>query len=328
MIAPFPSTWEEIQRRHLVNEILDECWKNPNAGYEIQPTDEWIVNNQQHQQLDGNAFDILEQENLDDDDIDIDKMIATLEKPSTYGEITPLGARQLFGAMELLDDSTRKHEHQLSPGHFFDLGSGTGKLVGQAILELPNKRVEKATGIELSPSRHECAIRAKEALLRWPRSNIDRPNFTLRASNDGSNEKDGNYFLSKDNSVRSTNKLELLQGDLFDVDLSTATHIYVASLCFPHNLMLRLEERLQMLIHQPELQEGHCRRDETEERELRQEESSLQWVATLQPFPNHLGGIRPAIRFMEMSWTKPFGCAVYLYRCNGNSRGSKDGKIQ
>ena len=176
-MTPFPGTWEEIQRRNLVNEILDECWKNPNAGYDIQPTDEWIVNNQQHRQLDRNAFDILEQEKFDDDDVD--KIITTLEKPSTYGEITPLGARQLFGAMELLDDGPRKPKHQVSHGHFFDLGSGTGKLVGQAVLELPNKRVEKATGIELSPSRHEYAIRAKEALLRWPGSNINRTNFTV-----------------------------------------------------------------------------------------------------------------------------------------------------
>ena len=36
----------------------------------------------------------------------------------------------------------------------------------------------------------------------------------------------------------------------------------------------------------------------------------LQWIATLRPFPNDLGGIRPMIRFMEMSWTSPLGILV------------------
>ena len=303
MIAPFPGAWEEIRNRNKVDKILEECWKNPSAGYEIQPTDEWIVNNQQQQQ-DGDRSDIIEQ-----DEFDAETTIA-LGKPSTYGEITPLGARQLFGAMGLFDYPRKQ---QRRPAHFFDLGSGTGKLVGQVVLELPNDTVERATGIELSPSRHESAIRAKEALMRWRRANYQSEFTTLDYDNNDNNNNNNNinFLLSEEKIVHSTNKLELLQDDLFDVDLSTATHIYVASLCFPRNLMLRLEERLRTLLQRQEQRSDDDAMDDDGEKDC-----LLQWVATLQPFPNNLGGIRPTIRFMEMSWTKPLGCAVYLYRCS------------
>jgi len=310
MIPPLPGTLEEIRNRIEVNKILGECWKNPDAGYEIQPTDEWIVNNQQQQ--DGDLYDILEQNTFDEV-----SMIAR-GKPSTYGEITSLGARQLFGAMGLLDcQSSHKHQRQ-PPIHFFDLGSGTGKLVGQVVLELPNESVKKATGVELSPSRHESAVRAKEALLQLSRAN-DQSRFTKFDCDSRSNN---NICVAFPQEIikPSNNKLELLQGDLFDADLSTATHIYVASLCFPYNLMVRLEERLQILLQQQERprndvdQDGHS------------EDYALQWVASLQPFPNNLGGIRPVIRFMEMSWTKPLGCAVYLYGCSNKRRNNREEK--
>lgn len=321
MIAPLPGTLGEIQKRNLVDSILEECWKNPNAGYQVQPTDEWIVNNQQVDR--GGPFDILERDKFggntyDDQSIDTDSRW----KPSTYGEITPLGARQLFVAMELMGSSPVNNEGSAgqAPVHFFDLGSGTGKLVGQVVLELPHEIVERATGIELSPSRHESAIRAREALFQWPRrpnNAADLSDMILFDSEDGGNSYE--FSVSEESIVRSTNKLELLEGDLFDVDLSTATHVYVASLCFPENLMLRLEDRLQMLLQQQQRQKGgtsqKVRVNTSQKETIRHQNGSvLKCVATLQPFPNNLGGIRPVIRFMEMSWTKPLGCAVYLYR--------------
>lgn len=307
MIAPLASTLEVIRNRREVDKLLEECWKNSDAGYEIQPTDEWIVNNQEQLLLqEGDRFGILEQDTTATPTDE--NSIAKRKQPSTYGEITSKGARQLFGAMGLLDDSPRNNNNnnksQQLPIHFFDLGSGAGKLVGQVVLELPNDRVERATGIELSPSRHESAIVAREALRRLRSRRLDW-------STSRNNNNDSISFVS------NHDKLELLERDLFDVDLSTATHIYVASLCFPHNLMVRLEERLQQLM-------GHHHHREEEQEEFRNdaeqdgspENRKLQWVASLQPFPNNLGGIRPVVRFMEMSWTKPLGCAVYLYRCN------------
>jgi len=311
MMAPFPGTMEDVLNRIEVDKILEECWKNPDAGYEIQPTDEWIVNNQQQQQ-DGYYFDILEQDTF------VEDTTIARKKPSTYGEITSLGARQLFGVMGLLDCPQQKQE--LPPIHFFDLGSGTGKLVGQVILELPHDRVISATGIELSPSRHESAIRAKETLMRLPGAANDWSKFTKFDDGYRSNNDIGDS-LSQEVIRRSKNsKLELIEGDLFDADISTATHIYVASLCFPHNLMVRLEERLQTLLqHQQEHPRNH-----TDDGSC-PEDCVLQWVASLQPFPNNLGGIRPVVRFMQMSWTKPLGCAVYLYRCSDKRRNDREG---
>ena len=297
MIAPFPSTIREFEARMEVDKILNKCWENPDAGYEIQPTDEWIVNNQEQSR---SSFDILEQ----DDSIEF-AAVASMGRPSTYGEITALGARQLFGAMGLLDNpkGSKEQLQKNSSIHFFDLGSGTGKLVGQAVLELPNNSLSRATGIELSPSRHDSALRAKEALLEL--TSTSGLSFDQEYGYGAQNDDVSDIFVLEEN----VNKLELLQGDLFDSDLSTATHIYVASLCFPNELMVRLEERLKALIQQ---QETASERDGAQN-------SVLEWVATLQPFPNNLGGISPVVRFMEMSWTKPLGCVVYLYKCNDSN---------
>lgn len=55
MMAPFPTTIEESRHRNMVNKILEDCWdeqnSNINSGYEIQPIDEWIVDNQNQQQI-------------------------------------------------------------------------------------------------------------------------------------------------------------------------------------------------------------------------------------------------------------------------------------
>jgi len=317
MIAPFPGTMKEFQNRIEVDKILEECWKNPDAGYEVQPSDEWIVNNQQQQRVDGGYFDILESDNFGES-----TTMAAPKRPSTYGEITSLGARQLFGAMGLLDyprnqqhlrrwQQQRQQRQPERPVHFFDLGSGTGKLVGQAVLELPPGAIERATGIELSPSRHESAVQAKEALRRLLEAGCRSECTEIDRDERFNNEI--RIFQSRETIHRSrSDNLELLQGDLFDVDLSTATHIYVASLCFPDNLMARLEKKLQMLLQQ------QLERQQEQPHDVAGE-SELQWVASLQPFPNNLGGIRPIVRFMEMSWTKPFGSAVYIYRCSAGS---------
>ena len=47
---------------------------------------------------------------------------------------------------------------------FVDLGSGAGKLVAQARLELPPERLARAVGVELSPSRHNLASRGWASL--------------------------------------------------------------------------------------------------------------------------------------------------------------------
>ena len=402
MVAPFPTTIRESNRRTSVNHILEECWDNNmndpngNSGYEIQAMDEWIVDNQKQnlneqqtknhgEREDEPQTEFQSQESIraerrqrqdttststataksadslfsnyflslhllfslpsigEENDYDVvdstsdmfsssenkrSMMSSLAMKPSTYGEITPLGTRQLFGAMGLLDRTTPDS----FASHFVDLGSGTGKVVGQAVLEL-SSTIDRATGVELSPSRHESAIRAKAALIEWL--------LHRRQPNDKDGSSDW-YSSTRSTSVTNSSmeacdvmdidkKLELIEGDLFDVDLSTATHIYIASLCFPNNLMVRLEEALCQRIarqqhhqnqHQHQHHEDQTRNgngndtDDDDTNDTIGEVSKLQWIATLRQFPNDLGGIQPIIRFMEMSWTSPLGCAVYLYRCD------------
>jgi hypothetical protein len=85
-----------------------------------------------------------------------------------------------------------------------------------------------------------------------------------------------------------------------------------------------LEERLRERIArqqrpQKQKQQNNQRLDGNEEdvtSDTEEDVAELRWVATLRQFPNDLGGIQPIIQFMEMSWTSPLGCAVYMYRCD------------
>jgi hypothetical protein len=131
--------------------------------------------------------------------------------PSTYGEITELGSRQLFYYLHLLDE---KEEVV-----FLDLGSGVGKLVVQAYMELP--RLTHAMGIELSSTRHSIAERGWDYV---------RP--------DAERVRQMGVAPCQDAT------LELHRGDLFDLDVANVTHIYVASLCFSVEMMERLGEML------------------------------------------------------------------------------------
>jgi hypothetical protein len=246
MMAPLPSSMEELRRRHIMESILHEAFdKYPNAGYEIQLMDEWTLN--------GHHFvekKILEH-NLD---------------PSTYGEITTVGTRQLLHAMDLFNS---RNDGDI---HFFDLGSGVGKLVTQTAMEVEEKtRTVKATGVELSPTRHETAIQRQKRLQQLQRESL------------------GDNAISFKLLTLATTSVELIQEDLLQIDLSTATHVYVASLCFPPSLMQQLEDKLL------------------------QQSTKLKCVASLKRFPHDLGR-SPFVMHMEMSWTKPYGCPVYIYQ--------------
>jgi SAM-dependent methyltransferase len=74
----------------------------------------------------------------------------------TYGEMTPTSVQRLLDHLDLGDRDV-----------FYDLGSGTGKIVIQTAMTVP---IRKAVGIELSTSRHRDAKRVlgkvrKEGLL-------------------------------------------------------------------------------------------------------------------------------------------------------------------
>jgi hypothetical protein len=137
------------------------------------------------------------------------------ERPSAYGEVSREGARRLFRAMGL-DDARG--------AVFADLGSGAGRLVAQAWLELPS--VEHAIGIELAPSRHAAAVRAWASVVA---AGADHAALALSHAGKGTSKSSAPEWRC---------------ASLLDTDLSAVTHVYVSSLCMGDALMDALWTRL------------------------------------------------------------------------------------
>lgn len=180
-----------------------------------------------------------------------------------------------------LDDS--KHQ-------FFDLGSGGGRLVIQSFLELPS--VYKSVGIELSPTRHKIAVQT------W--TNLVQTGDAMRIRTLAEKSLGGDSGQPNDTAIESG--VELHEGDLFDLDISQATHLYVSSLCFAEDTLVRIVKKIE------------------------REGVALQIVASLRLLPSVDDreivslkrvslGRHPWMEYVEMSWTKARGdgCRVYLY---------------
>lgn len=196
-------------------------------------------------------------------------------KPSTYGEITSLGARQLFHHLGLTRQNANNYQ-------FFDLGSGGGRLVVQAHLELPS--VVRSVGIELSPSRHQVALQTWDNIVR---------------SGDAERIR---KMAEKSWGVQSetTSSVELHEGDLFGLDISQATHLYLSSLCFSEDMLERIVDKIE--------REGNALQVVASLRSLKvQKDDSRKRRVRL--------GSNPWMEFVEMSWTKARGdgCPVYFY---------------
>ena len=237
MLEPPVRSVEEFQHRKAVSDLLAKGW-NTSEGFTRAVSD-------------------IER------DVDYDAPNDNGPGPSTYGEITILGARQLFNYMEM----TREKQGDIV---FLDLGSGVGKLVMQTFLEVP--RLRRAVGVELEASRHDSALRAWNVIEKH-----------ARALRDSLGEQSSVFFAGA--------TVQFIRGDLYEIDVSQATHIYVASLCFSSEMMERLADKLL------------------------NEASRLEVMATLKPFPARFEGGKPAKEFVEMSWTRSRGegCAVYFY---------------
>lgn len=186
--------------------------------------------------------------------------------PATYGEVTPAGARQIFHAMKIDIDG--------EDVSFLDLGCGVGKLVVQAFLEYP--RVVRATGVELSRSR---VLRARTAWQSICKSGTGLSMRALHMQSGGGSTRDVGSVISA---------VHFQHADIFRAEISEATHVYVASLCFPDGMLERLAKKLQA------------------------EACKLQIVASLREFPRGLRGFVPlADVTAEMSW---WDQPVFLYR--------------
>ncbi|KAL7496091.1 hypothetical protein ACHAWT_004367 [Skeletonema menzelii] len=265
MMAPSPRNNLEVQLRNEVNTILSgRCSAAARAPL-------FAISNEEVNFVDCNSGlpGVTDVYKSDDSE----------SSASTYGEITMLGARQLFHHMGLTTQKSASNKNQ--DFHFYDLGSGGGRLVIQSYLELPS--LSTSVGIELSPSRHEIALQTYNNLQE--NGDIKRiRNLARRAW--GIEEKD----------ETDDSGIQLYEGDLFKLDISKATHIYASSLCFS-------EQMLEMLVEK-----------------IEREALALQVIASLRMLPLKENndkalvkiGRNPWQEWIQMSWSKE-GLSVYLY---------------
>ena len=315
MMEPPPSSPEEARRREVVSQILERGW-SPDEGFGI-PDNEWIYMNSILSQ-DSDSSTSKYKNSLTSKLVESEKETAARD-PSTYGEITELGARQLFQRMGLFNRRNNKNNSRSQKEDeddddrfvFYDLGSGVGRLVVQAYMELPN--LKSVLGVELSPTRHEAAVTAW-SIIGQDAINLRRQHrITTSQEQQNQNRRtspinnDNDDYGDESDAVVDNCRIEFRLGDLLKQDLSNVTHIYLASLCFTDDMMHQIA------------------------RKLINEAPKLQCVATLRKFPNHLGeelllrddlsnrrdrkALQPQSHRVEMTWTKVqgTGCVVYFY---------------
>ena len=78
----------------------------------------------------------------------------TRRRPAFTSQLSPLAITSQLSPLAI---TPSYHPYQAEAAVFVDLGSGVGRLVAQARLELPPERMARCVGVELSPSRHDLA---------------------------------------------------------------------------------------------------------------------------------------------------------------------------
>jgi hypothetical protein len=331
-----PLSQEASHKRRRISSIMEAGWPTPQQQQQQQNdnnTDNEDNNNDRQSVTANNSdnnnvlFDSTlppggqPQQGSKDSTTETTSHLHVLPDPMTYGEITERGTRQLLYYMGLLgSDQDYNNEQQQQQDEdeddqhgivFVDLGSGEGKLVAQAYMEINinlSNKLQGVLGVELDSDRHEASLKAWDRIstnawdFRRPQTKTNHAGIGIQPQLPSSSQQP----------VTPPPKLELIQSDLFDVDLDDvkATHIYISSLCFTNEMMERLACKL--------FRSSRSRR--------------LSCVATLKPFPplsisrmmeydpgqtNTNINIHLSEEYLEMSWTKgqPWagGCRVYLY---------------
>lgn len=257
MMTPIPKSTAELEHRKAVDDFLTRnAWPNI-AGYE--EADRAVVDVQMSKR-DKEGFK---------------------PKPSTYGETTPLGARQLFHYMGMTSDGLDNEDIV-----FVDMGSGVGKLVMQVYLELP--RISRSIGIELAPLRHQAAVKA------W--SELEPVAKKIRAE------------IPIGGGPISEADLELINGDFRESDLSEATHIYISSLCFTEDMMYQIAKKIEQDAPNVQCIATLCSLPSDFQRKGIRDRINFEVI--YKTF-----GLIERTEFVEMSWTEysNTGSTVYIY---------------
>lgn len=135
------------------------------------------------------------------------KRVGKQDSSTTYGEIVPQAFHEVLSAV-----SPREGEV------FFDLGSGTGKATLMAALSFPFSR---SVGIELLPGLGDAARQVLAQFDAQVRPALG-PEYQQR-------------------------KIEYIDGDFLQVDLSQADIVFAHGTCYPHELIAQLGAKLAEL---------------------------------------------------------------------------------
>eukprot|EP00933_Yihiella_yeosuensis_P073182 TRINITY_DN81790_c0_g1_i1.p1 TRINITY_DN81790_c0_g1~~TRINITY_DN81790_c0_g1_i1.p1 ORF type:complete len:327 (-),score=38.78 TRINITY_DN81790_c0_g1_i1:228-1208(-) len=153
----------------------------------------------------------------------------------TYGEASTIGVRQMGQLLQL-----HRAESMLKPVTFMDIGCGVGKMVIQTYVEFPS--VRRSIGIEVSKTRAKIG---RTALAEWIR---DGTLEYLRKSSlfgDSLHSAElASSLSSLSHPVNLTHEVQLLEGDMYEADVSEVTHIFTNSIAFCSDMMKKLAKKL------------------------------------------------------------------------------------
>ncbi len=135
------------------------------------------------------------------------KRMGKTDSSTTYGEILPQSFHEVLSAV-----SPREGEI------FYDLGSGTGKATLMAALTFPFSR---SVGIELLPGLGDAARQVQSQFDTQVRPQLP-PEYQQR-------------------------RIDFIDGDFLQADLSTADVVFAHGTCYPHELIGQLGHKLAEL---------------------------------------------------------------------------------
>ena len=167
--------------------------------------------------------------------IEEDPLISSMCCREGYGELTRSAVEKMADTVGLTTDAPA--------GHFFDLGSGAGKIVMHMALA---GYATAATGVEISANRHAAAVHLAQEYLYDDADVVVTVGKTL----DRPTEKE----VEASSSNGPHRHLRLLEGDMLDADLSEATVVYMNHACFPKDIVDALVEKLLSVDGAPKLQ--------------------------------------------------------------------------
>jgi hypothetical protein len=215
----------------------------------------------------------------------------------TYGELTPLGVRQLAHWMKLSQDGTTDRERQ-RPVTFFDVGSGVGKLVVQMYWE--NLHVDgysfRAVGIEYCTIRHGIAAKVWNEIVAQRSTTFMGGSCFVKEKEEDDDVSDAcvrrnDQEEDQQRQHRERPVVEFRHQDARSADFTAATHVFLASLCFPRDLTDAIARQLINADAAPHLQ-------------------VVAALSTLRPFQNDTTSWTETTHEIQTSWGR---ARVHVY---------------